>query len=347
MLSLSKGIFSNFVSKTLIAGLGLLTVILVSQRLGAAGRGSISLFMSGVALLQLFCDFGNSSAIINLSYTHSQKNLSYSSQLWVLGVCLSAYLFLPFFRHVSFVFLIPPAAFLFSYINLNHLLLMGQRKVGLRNLSSIMQPLLLLCFFWFMGDYAKVEDDQYIICLFFALLLSAWFAYSLSHKGFKSDDSKSVFETEILKKGFWVQSGQAIQFLNYRVNFFLIPYFIGVSALGVFNNAVILSESIWILGHSIGQMQHMRILNTEGHIEKRTLSNKMILINLIGTTVLTMILIAIPNSFWVYLFSKDFESMRELFPYLAPGVIVFSVSNIINHHLHAEGHFKTILICNL
>lgn len=347
MLSLSKGIFSNFVSKTLIAGLGLLTVILVSQKLGSAGRGNISLFMTGVALLQLFCDFGNSSAIINLSYTHAQKNLFYSSLLWVFFVCCSAYLVLPFFDHVSYVYLIPPAAFLLSFINLNHLLLMGQRKVGWRNISSLIQPLLLLVLFWLMSGFSKVDTRQYVLSLFIALSISAWLAYTLSYKGIGGKGDKMKFESDILRKGFWVQSGQAIQFLNYRVNFFLVPYFIGVSALGVFNNAVILSESIWILGHSIGQMQHMKILNTDGHLEKRNLSNRMILINLSGTIVLTLILMAVPNSFWVALFSKDFESMRALFPFLAPGIIVFSVSNIINHHLHAEGQFKTILICNL
>jgi O-antigen/teichoic acid export membrane protein len=39
--------------------------------------------------------------------------------------------------------------------------------------------------------------------------------------------------------------------------------------------------------------------------------------------------------------------MSQLFPFLALGILSFSISNIINHYFHAKNEFKIILISNL
>ena len=347
MTAFAKGILSNFVSKVLVAAIGLVTVILVSKYLGAEGRGIIGLFMSSVALLQLFCDFGNSTAIINLSYRHSNRNLWLSSLIWVAIVCISSYLILLFFPEQAYWWLIPPAAFIYSLINLNHLILMGNRKVHQRNLSLLVFPILLMLGFLLFSNIGSRTTVNYIVALFIALLVSGLVSTALIKKVLTSDKHDFRFENEILKKGFWIQSAQATQFLNYRLNFFLVSYFLGDFSLGVYNNAIILCESIWILGHSIAQMQHMKILNTEGLAEHFKITNRMILLNFIGTVILFIALISIPGNFWIYLFGDEFEPIRRLFPSLAAGVISFSISNIINHSLHAADKFKVILISNL
>jgi len=149
-----------------------------------------------------------------------------------------------------------------------------------------------------------------------------------------------------LKQGFWVQLGQGVQFLNYRVVFFIIAYYLGQSELGVFNNALVLGESIWILGHSLGQILHIKILNSSNELENRKTTQKWLFINLGGTLIMCFVLNIIPNSFWIMLFSKDFSSMKVLFPYLSLGIVFFSVSNILNHFFHAKNQFKLILSIN-
>lgn len=339
-----KGIMSNFASKVLVAGMGLLTVVLVSRTFGEKGRGDISLFLSSVALLQLFCDYGNNSSIINLSYTHNRKNLYLSSVLWVLSVCLLAMLVLPFFSDFNYLLLIPAGAFVLSLVNLNHLMLMGDRKVHQRNLGLLIQPMVLLLVLMVAVLLGQASEDTYISGFFIGACLSFGLTFYLIRSLLNGHSFQ--FEPQLLKNGFWVQSGQAVQFLNYRLSFFLVNAFVGREALGVFNNAVILAESVWIAGHSIGQMQHMKILNTHDVREKLKLTDQLIGVNLLVTIAMVIVLLWIPASFWSSLF-KGFEGIRELLFYLSPGVMVFSVSNIINHHLHAENKFKAILLCNL
>lgn len=345
-MSLQKGIFSTFVSKVLVSALGLLMVVFLSRNLGAEGRGQIGLFMSTVALLQLFCDFGNSTVIINLSYTHNQFKLWLSSIVWVLLICIISYPILYFFNQIPYVLLVPPAAFLLSLTNLNHLILMGGQNLKLRNISILIFPALLIILFIIVYVYFIQSTDAYPIALFLALIFSATVSSVFSKRYLSERIKPFVFEKEILSKGVLVQSAQALQFLNYRLNFFLVAWMISESALGIYNNAVILCESIWILGHSIGQVQHMRILNSTNEQEEIRMSNKLLWINLSGSIVLSFILLLIPNAFWTALFSDDFVEMRTLFYYLIPGVLSFAISNIINHYLHAKNAFKTILLCN-
>ncbi len=350
MISISKGILSNFASKTAVAALGLLTVILVSKYLGAEGRGVIGLFMSTVALVQLFCDFGNSTAIINLSYTHNNKNLWFSSVIWVAFICVLSVPLLLFFYNKPFVWLIPPAAFLYSIINLNHLILMGNRQVHFRNLSTLVFPAFLVLFFFMLSKLNGYHQKNYVIALFFALITNVVVSFILVKKHLHSSTGFQ-FESDIIKKGFWAQSAQAVQFLNYRLNFFLIGILITVKsdanvALGVYNNAVILCESIWILGHSIGQIQHMKILNSPNKQDHIALTIKMTNFNFFGSLALFLILIVLPSDFWIWLLGKDFWAIGRTFLILSLGTLSFAITNIISHALHAGNKFQYNLLCN-
>lgn len=347
MPSIKKSIAGTFLSKTTVSGLGLLTVILISKLLGPEGRGQISLFMSSVALLQLFCDYGNNTSIINLSYTHSVKNIRGSALLWTALLCVLAFPLLALFFNIPYYWLIPLAAFLYTFTNLNHLSLMGQRQVALRNYSLMVFPLVLFFGFFVFSLFQEVNTSDYFPFLFLALLVSALVSWLFYRKHQVRESSRFKFEWDVMKNGMWVQTGQAIQFLNYRLNFFLVAFFISDAALGIFNNAVILCESLWILGHSIGQIQHLNIVNNSNQSENRRLTNQLIGKNVLGTLILLFVLILVPNTLWIALFSVEFESMRSLFIYLAPGILAFSVSNIIYHYLHAVNRFKEIVVCNL
>ncbi len=347
MQSIKKGVINVFVTKVLVAFAGLVTVILTSKYLGAEGRGVVSLFTSSVALLQLFCDFGSSSALINLSYRINQRRLWLSALLWVFFISLLSYGFIYFFADIAYIFLVPVAAFFYSILNIHCLLLMGNRMVTKRNILLVIQPVLLLIFFIAYFFNSGLGVGAYPIAFITALFISVMISWQFIQNKLQAESQgKFIFEKQILTQGFWAQGGHTIQFLNYRINFFLIVFFLGNAALGVYNNAIVIAESLWILGHSMGQMMHMKILNTESDIEHRRITNKMMVYNFAGTIVFLIVLLYLPASFWEWLFSKEFTSINGLFIWLAPGIICFSISNILNHYFHAKNQFKIIVWCN-
>lgn len=344
MIAIKKGVFSIFISKILIGGLGLLMVVLLSRYLGAKGRGEISFFLSSVALLQLFIDFGNNTSIINLSYQHNKNALWKTALIWIFGTVIISAIVLLFLPDFSYKIWVPLAALLYSFINLNNLFLMGATQVNKRNLINVLLPLLLLILFYLLFHFHN-NQFNYIYSLLIALSLTALVSYVFV-KSYLNDYQGFEFKSILLKQGFWVQMGQAIQFFNYRISFFIISIVLGNQFLGVYNNAIVLAESIWILGHSLGQMLHIKILNSNNQQEILKLSNRFVKINFLATLAMILGLILIPNSFWVWLFSEEFSKMSQLFPYLSFGILFFSISNILNHYFHAKNRFKLILIAN-
>lgn len=349
MLSLKKGVVSVFMTKVLVAFIGLLTVIITSKFLGAQGRGAVSLFTASVALVQLFCDFGSSSALINLSYKINQWKLWLSAVLWIALIGACAYI-VSFFIEIEYIIWVPITAVLFSVLNVNNLMLMGNRMVIQRNIILVLQPLLLLLLFAFFIYYGAFDKVAYPVAFVMGLIISLIFSFLFIAPKLKIAANELPifqFEKEILTQGFWVQGGQAIQFLNYRINFFILVLFMGSAALGIYNNAIVIAESLWILGHSLGQMMHMKILNSDSPIEHRNLTMRMLLLSFAGTSLMLAVLLFIPLTFWEWLFSKEFNEMKELFYWMAPGILVFSISNILNHFFHAKNQFKFILLVNL
>jgi len=169
----------------------------------------------------------------------------------------------------------------------------------------------------------------------------------LNRSAFKYTSEPFLFQRIILKQGAWVQGAQFIQFLNYRINFFLIALWLNNADLGVYNNVIVLCEAVWILGHSIGQIQHMKIRNSLSAIEDIQMTKRFIGLNLIGSLAMALTLCLLPSGFWTSLFSQDFLEIAKLLPHCVLGIMVFSVSNIINHYLHAKDQFTAIFWINV
>ena len=342
-----KSITNTFLSKTAVAVLGLLLVVFVSKTFGSMGRGHISLMLSSVAFLQMLMEFGSNSSIINLSYTHDPKLLFKSASVFIvvvaaLGMPIALVLDLPY------KWAIAPLAILFASVNLLQMLLMGQQALKHRNISLLISPLLLLFGLYITVQIFGADLILYPICLALSLIVAFlitlnWF----SKTQMPNQQNEFVFQSIILKQGAWVQGAQLIQFLNYRVNFFLIAWIINEAALGVYNNVIVLCEAVWILGHSIGQILHMKIRNGSDHQQQLHLTIKYIALNVLGSFIMMGVLCLLPAKFWIQLFSSEFSQMAELLPYCMLGVLAFSVSNIINHYLHAKDQFKVIFGINV
>lgn len=315
-----------------------------SKLFGAEGRGEISLFLTNIAFIQLFCDFGNSSANINLSYKYDNLNIWKTSLIWILMVCVISIIPMYLFKVNHYIY-ITLSAFLLSINNNNLLILMGNREVNKRNMSLILIALLLVISIIVMFNLNYTIDSFfkfYVLTIVIGILFSSYWVkhYLKSKEQFK-------LNIEVFKKGFLAQLGHFVQFLNYRLFFYWVLYYLGKFELGIFNILIVLSESLWIVGHSIGQILHMKILNTAENRTKLKLTKRAIVQSLGATTLLFIVLLIIPNTWWVNIFNKDFDNVSNLLPYLSLGIIMFSVSNIITHYLHAMNEFKKIIMINV
>ncbi len=345
MIAIKKGVIATFGTKVLVAILGLCMVIIVSKNLGAEGRGILSLFTLYIALLQMVCDFGSSSAIINLSYKYENKNLWFTANVWVIGICSLAAIVFLFYKPIEYILFVPLCTLLLCFTNTNNLLLMGNRLVAKRNINLVLQPLLLLLFFSILFFNFKLQTNAYVIAFIASASMLCIVSYGFIQKNIPIN-KPYTFEKNVLTTGFWAQSGHFIQFLTYRINFLLIAYFLGKASVGIYSNAILIGETLWIFGHSLGQIMHLKILNTKNLQFQRNLTLKFVAINLIITSASFLIIYCLPIAFWTHIFSIEFTAIKSLFKPLAIGILAFSISNILNHYFHAKNNFQLIVLVN-
>jgi O-antigen/teichoic acid export membrane protein len=116
--------------------------------------------------------------------------------------------------------------------------------------------------------------------------------------------------------------------------------------LGLYANTIVLAESIWMIGGSLGQIAHMKLVNSEDKKAETGLVLKYLRTSVLLSSMAVVVLCLIPDTFWVWLLRKEFEGLRWLFIAFAPAVIAQSWSVLISHYYHACNRFKMLLTAN-
>jgi O-antigen/teichoic acid export membrane protein len=152
---------------------------------------------------------------------------------------------------------------------------------------------------------------------------------------------------ELWVNGFWAQNGQLVQFLNYRLALLFISKYVGLEETGVYSNALLMADTIWIFGNSFGTIAHMRMIRSENPKFRADITIRYASISLVGTLVACLILAAIPNGVYTGIFGSDFLELKQTFLYLIPAILALGLSTVFSHYLHATNQFKTLLAVNI
>jgi O-antigen/teichoic acid export membrane protein len=134
---------------------------------------------------------------------------------------------------------------------------------------------------------------------------------------------------------------------NKRISFYVLRYFTGLSALGIYNAGVQLTEGLRIIGQSISLVQFSSISNTNNTEYAKTLTIKLMKFTLTLTLLAVMVLLVIPESVYTWIFSKDFTEVKPIIIALSPGVIALAANNIFSHYFSGLGNPKVNMWANL
>lgn len=348
-----KLIINSFASRLVAASASMITVILVSRWFGAELRGEISLALSWIAFLAVINDFVAGGHLINLTPVLSKKNMLLASRLWSLLVALFFVLIARFSGVIQggYEWLIALTGLALGVYNSQGSLLIGNQKVNVRNLAFALYPFFVLTFillytFYNPGEIIAVETYLFFILgSYLILCLATGFALNKIKVKTQATTFKDAVK-KIFAFGLMSQSGHLVQFLNYRIAFYLIPVIFGMEELGLYANTIVLAESIWMIGGSLGQIAHMKLVNSEDKKAEKGLVLKYLRTSVLLSSMAVLVIALIPDTFWVWLLKKEFEGLRWLFIAFAPAVVAQSWSVLISHYYHACNRFKMLLKAN-
>ncbi len=326
--------------------------ILLSQFLGTEGKGKAALLILNISFINLFTNIMGGAALVYLAPRFHTFTLLIVSYIWIplivaiLGLIyyISDYTITALDIH-TFVL-----ATILGWFNTNTNLLLGKQKTHTFNILSVVQIFITLIYLLiaFYGNIGEQQYSDYVTALYIGYIASFLASFLYTSKELERNYAISGLK-EILRRFIWhggyIQLANLGQLLIYRASYYMIGYFHSLSPLGIYSNAIAIAESIWIVSRSISTIQYSEIANEKDINVSKQKTIKLRKTNLLISIGLVAIVCFLPDSFYTYLFGRNFTGLQQIIWALAPGIVAFSYANLNSHFFSGIGknHINTII----
>ena len=183
-----------------------------------------------------------------------------------------------------------------------------------------------------LGAVVGFVCSQLLVLLALFYFLKKEFDLTFSRGSF----SKSYFRNSFYY-GFKGHISNILAFINYRIDLFIIAYFLNDGAVGLYSVAVTIVERIWIVSQSVSTVLFARVSNLNNDIERANftaiVARNVLFMSLIGGLLLYFL------ADWIIhlLFGAEYFDAIIPFIWLIPGVVLLSFSRILSNFFSGIG----------
>jgi O-antigen/teichoic acid export membrane protein len=346
-----KKIAFTFGIKIIIALLNLAIVILLSQQLGAAGKGEASLIVTSIAMILIFCNLVGGSTLVYFVPRYNIRKLFLLSNIWSVFVCLAALFLFDRFELLDdkVITAVSMLSLINSFLSTNLIILLGKERITAHNIISLVQALLhFVILILLFRNSSEKNIDSYILSLYismglcFILSMILVFPILIHDKG---NDEPGLL-IKLLKFGGYSQAGHVMKFISFRCTYYMLSDFSGDVILGIFSNGVSLIESIFLISNSISTVLYPKVSNSEDIHYSRKITLELTRFSIILCVLALIPLMILPSSFYVWLFGNEFSGVHEVILILAPGILFYNVALVIGHYFSGIGKFRVNTLAN-
>lgn len=352
---MSNSAFSTFGIQLFRAVLSALTVVLCSRWMGPEGRGELSIVLFWVNLYMIANDYVGGSSMANLMQKAGLNKLLPISFLWALFSSVSGMvIFYSLGGSLKMAVMTGLIAVPLALLSVQYNIYQGLAKVGQRNKIQLLLEVLKLLFvilaFVFMDNLEKrLSISSVVISMFWAtaivLFVSSFILRKIIIPGLKDFGRPPEM---LFTSGFWSQNGHLVQFLNYRLSIWILTKILATSApAGIYANALLIADTIWIFANSFGTIAHMRILQSKNEVFRADITLRYAAFAVTGTVLACLVMAMVPSGVYTAVFGAGFEQLKDTALLLIPAIIAVSASSLFSHYLHATDRFKQLLLANL
>jgi O-antigen/teichoic acid export membrane protein len=329
----------SIASRAAAAVLNFGTMVLLSRYLGAEGKGISSKIIVLIAGIQVMADFFGGAALVYLSSRYPLLKLLKPAWIWTLFCSLIAGIVLSTWGNLTQYGLhLGALAFLCSTLQQHIHLINGRARFKDAIMLNMLQAILIFMATWW---FLHIEPDPLsYICGLYAgwglpWILSLLILSKLS-PGPTSSNENSSAARQLFRFGSANQVGHLIQYFTQRIAFFMLP----AVSLGIYSNAITLSESMWMVASGVAMVQYGSISNHSDRNQAASLSLVFMKMVLMVTAAGGLILCLLPERLFIELFGQEFKGVAELLPVLYPGICFMSAYLIIGHYFSGTGKFR-------
>ena len=337
-----KNIIITIGSKLLLAIMSFAIVTITSNNLGSEKYGYISLIILGITMVQMVNNFVGGPALVYLIPRYNLFKIFVPSYLWAFISAITVTFILHLFNLIprQYSIHILCLSFISSINSINQIILLGKERINKYNLVTTIQlACMLLSLSLFFLFFKQKNIESFIFSLYVQFVSGAIIGYFFIRKDIsKADNLKSnAVVKEILRYGSYVQVANIVQFMNYRLSYFIIDFYAGKAMLGIYTVGVQLAEGLWLIGNSLSLVQYSKISNSKDPHFAKIFSIQLLKVSTLATLLLIIPVYVLPTIFFQFVFGSDFNQVKEVFIFMSPGILSIAGSLMFSHYFSGLG----------
>lgn len=137
------------------------------------------------------------------------------------------------------------------------------------------------------------------------------------------------------------------QFLNYRLDIFVVSLFLGVRAVGLYGLAVSLAQLLWMLSNAASVVLFSRVASQVEPDQLAGLTARVCRVVVAVTAVGAVALAVLGDPLIRRLYGEAFAESVEPLLWLLPGVVLYSITNVLGAYITGIGRPRSILQVSL
>lgn len=351
-MEFKKNVSITLAAQISIFFIGLISSVIIARTLGPEGKGIFAIATLVPKMLFMFGNLGLSSAIIYFIGKKKYSLQDVSSSIFTLaiilgfGLCLLTILLLncfsfTFLKGVPFLLIgmsvfILPFNLLISFYNSS---LLAKEKIKLYNFIQILPNAIFLTFFLLLLLFSKKTILNAVISQLLASISICLILVFLLRKLTKMKINISVnrkFIKDSLKFGGKAYLANLMTFFTYRLDIFLVNFFLSPIQVGYYSLAVGLAEFLWYIPNATSTILFPRITSLKSE-EARKFTPKVMRHILFIIIIAALCLFSFSKFIIKIMYGKlFFPSLIPLW-LLLPGVIMLSIGKITSSDLLGRG----------
>jgi O-antigen/teichoic acid export membrane protein len=334
--------------------IGTLLIIIIARTLGPELQGNYALITNFPAILMMFINLGiNISTVYYVSRQEIDPGESFFNNL-IIGVVLSfigiiaGFISIYFFgdklfkdiddySYVYFILIAIPFMLLNTFFQT---IFQGIQDFKVFNTILVITQitnLLLVVFLIVLFDFGLMGA---LIAFISGHALTLLFILIFSVKKFNLTRKNLRLNIPYLRKsfhyGFKSYMSNLVTFMNYRINIYLLGFFVGNGAVGLYFTALTLGEKLSVFTQSISSVLLPRIAAMGTEEERNHLTSIVSRFTLVFMLVLSVV-IFFTIDFLAPVLGHEYKETPFFLKILLPGISLLAVEKLLSNDLAARG----------
>lgn len=335
--------------------LGIATSVLIARSVGPTGKGTFDLIIATAALLTMVLGL---SLPPGITFVVAQGKVSpnvLATQLVFVSIlqALLALVIVSLLQLTGYSHIFLPdwglwiVAGLVIYVWVEMInkfwgsILTGQQQIATVNNAELVGRMGQFLTLFIIAGGLYLSEKRLSVTLLFLVSLSATILISvllLSSLGFKFELSRDLSGLKAaIAFALPCYGANTAQFLNYKLDVFVVGFFAGATSVGRYTLAVSLGQLLWLMSNSVASVLLPKVAAATDveHSVKHT--TRVTRLSLWATAICAVALALFASQAIPMLYGEAFRPSISALFWLLPGIVVFSVANVLAAYIAGIG----------